>query len=941
MSGCSRTRYRQNADKDAYYLIGQKSFDPRWTAEGFTLDMDPRSRYFDPYNPDCSPMPQDDPASHRYMVCIDGKKSWRYWHANGDRRELENPDWRQQLFQYNDMDENGAIKMDVNKAVDLAYMHSPTWRTQLETLYLSALDVSAERFSFQTQFFAGTGPTFTHNGRLRSFAGETNTLQVNSDAQMRKRFATGGTLLVGFANAFVWQFAGPNTNQTNSLINFTLQQPLLQAGGRVIALEQLTIAERVLLANLRALAQYRQAFYTNIAVGDQGQIQGPQRRGGFFGGTGLTGFTGQGSGGFGGVGSAGNFGFFGGQGGAAGAQGAGIAGGGAGTVGGLIGLAQTAQEIRNAEDNLALETRTLDLLIANQEAGLIDITQVDIFRQTVETDKATLLQSRYGLQNSIETFVRTSLGLPPNLAFTLDDTIVRQFQFVDRRMTAAQNRFLDFRKPLGDAEEPLSVEQLQAALEELARMRLEGLEQFAAVRADLKKLETESARREKNMAPEEVPTFRSEKQALYAALEDIFKRYQLTEEALRNLGEELKPETVGRVTTGIVALAGALSDLIQEASLVQARARLETVDVDPIKLSNEDALAIARANRMDWMNNRASLVDTWRLIQFNANSLRSGLTVTVSGDAGTVGNNPLRFNAATGTLRAGVRFDAPITRLLQRNNYRSALISYQSSRRGLIQFEDQINQTLRQDLRQLENLRQNLQIQRRAVAIAVRRVDQTREDLNEPPPPSEPGQPAQALGPTAAQNLVNALQSLRTSQNNFQSVWLNYYAGRMALMRDLGIMKVDDRGYWIDESLEEALSSLQRGCGDSYTMPPSVTSEMFEEMGVDPRQYGLPSSQSPNAGESVPPGEGPIADEAPTPGVGETPTLPAPDQGTMNRSGYGPTGGYRQPYMPPGVDEPSWHEKIWNGIFEDDTKNAKPEPVIARPEAAPGGPRFR
>ena len=75
------------------------------------------------------------------------------------------------------------------------------------------------------------------------------------------------------------------------------------------------------------------------------------------------------------------------------------------------------------------------------------------------------------------------------------------------------------------------------------------------------------------------------------------------------------------------------------------------------------------------MNNRASLVDTWRLIAFNANALKAGLDLTFSGDLGTVGNNPAAFNGQNGSLRVGVRFDAPFTRRLERNTYRTALIT--------------------------------------------------------------------------------------------------------------------------------------------------------------------------------------------------------------------------------------------------------------------------
>lgn len=71
-------------------MVAEKSFDPRWALPAYTIEMDPRSRYFDAYDPDRPPMPPDDPAAHQYLHFVDCKKGWSHWHDNGDRHELEN-----------------------------------------------------------------------------------------------------------------------------------------------------------------------------------------------------------------------------------------------------------------------------------------------------------------------------------------------------------------------------------------------------------------------------------------------------------------------------------------------------------------------------------------------------------------------------------------------------------------------------------------------------------------------------------------------------------------------------------------------------------------------------------------------------------------------------------------------------------------------------------
>ena len=273
LSGCTQMYYRVQADKEVKYLVTQKSNDARWQYDSFTIGMDPRSRYFDPTDPDGPPMPYDDPASHLYMHCIAGKKAYPCWHSNGDWYGLENPRWKDLLMQYNEMADDGAIKLTMNGSVCLGQVHSSEYRTQIETIYLSALDVSTERFRFDVQFFGNSNTVFTHLGAERTGIGERNTLlqgNIPNDTtySMTKHFSTGADLLVGFANSFVWQFAGPDTNVSSSLLNFSLVQPLLRRGGRVVALEQLTIVERNLLANLRTFQRYRQGFYTTLTVGN-------------------------------------------------------------------------------------------------------------------------------------------------------------------------------------------------------------------------------------------------------------------------------------------------------------------------------------------------------------------------------------------------------------------------------------------------------------------------------------------------------------------------------------------------------------------------------------------------------------------------------------------------------------------------------------------------
>jgi len=814
--GCSRTEYRLQADREAYGVIAERNADPRWQTADYSIEMDPRSRYFDPCDPDSPPMPPDDPASNQYMQIVDGKKGWKHWHDNGDRIELENPAWREALAEYVEIGEDDSVKLNIDSALKLAYIHSPSHQNQLETLYVSALDVTAERFRLDTQFFGGYGAKYAHNGSLippalrfdpvlGRFAvnpaipgAESNRVTLGGTSaadptlQARKRNAMAGELIVGFANSFVIDFTGSGANLAASLANFSFVQPLLRGAGRDIALEQLTIVERALLANLRAYHQYRQGFYTQVAIGELG-VAGPQRGGAS---TVIAGFSGQ------------------------------------GFVSGYIGLLQQLQQIRNTEDSLSLQLRTLSQLEAHLESGVIDLVQVDQFRQSIENERANLLQTRNSFELSLDRYKTGTLGLPPELPVGLDDSLISQFQLVVRDATAIQDSIAELQDRVGALPDDVGVEPIRQILTDASEL-VEPIEhQFDDVDADLARMEEAVSAREQTMTDVERRLFLRDREQLSAGLDELRRQFEQSRTRLQSLREELSEETRDETVRKNVAWLGELLRIVQGSILVQARARLEAVTVDTIDLDSKDAYGLALANRMDFMNGRAALVDSWRSIQVSADALQSALNVTVDGDIRTAKNNAASFRASTGSVRMGVQFDAPFTRLLERNNYRQSLINYQRNRRQLIQSHDSLHLGIRGLLRQIEKLRTDLEIQRRAVAIAIRRVDLTRAALYAPVRPPQPGQRPAQFGPTAATNLLTALSSLRNTQNNFLGVWLNYYAARMRLARELGIMMLDDDGRWIEypipNSGSDNSSAPDKPPVAKLSLPPAVPAEWIE-----------------------------------------------------------------------------------------------------------------
>jgi hypothetical protein len=936
LSGCTRAYYRRQADGEAYNLLGHGIRDPRWHLNRLSIDPDPRARFYDPDCPDHPPMPSDDPTSHQMMHCVDCKAGYPCWHCQGDKPFVENPDFRNYL----PYDAQGTVVLNREGSVQLALVNSPVYQNNLEELYLSALEVSQQRFEFDMQFFLRDQTFFTALGRRAPNTGGQSrsiltTGPVPGAGQLgaERLFSTGGLLTADLANSFMWQFSGPNSESVNTLLSAAFVQPLLRNAGRDFFLEGLTLQERLLLANIRAMQRYRQGFYLQVVAGVQAP-PGPQRGGSGFGGAAA--------------------GFFGVAGLAATAGGGGGGGGGAGVgapqAGGYLGLLQDARQIANLRSNVAGLRRSLELLEALFEANRIDRLQVDQARQTLFNQQSLLLTTEANYQLALDNFKNT-LGMPPCLPIKIEDPLLDQFELLGPDMVALQNdagamlarlaapangnaarggppvplegqeqleRDLEllrqaaemlrvsqslvppganhlqalrdrFRIYEGRLEElliqgndlrratqqlrsyPAAVElakalqqsaqqevpDVEASLELLrtrAEDRVESLQDLAtreevtAGKVDLRAFDIEAFRKRLADLPAEYAQIdrhlsapldrwdnrRRQLESQQAALNNLLARFAQLLTPLRAAVDPLKEDLakpgvltlppgaqrfldelnrlvddpqgdLQRFAADMRQVRDLLDAVFQEANalsqdayglgLVQARARLEATRLIPIDLDQCTAMRVARENRLDLMNARAGLVDAWRLIQVRGDALKAGLDVVFDGQINTLGDNPFRFRSPTGQLRAGLRWDTPITRLQERNIYRQELIRFQRARRSFINFNDTIDRSLRNFLRTIELNQVNFELRRAAVHLAIEQVELASLRLQEPP---RPGVVTEGLGNTTARDLIDSLNALLTAQNAYLGVFVNYEQLRMQLDLDLGTMLLDDQGMWID-----------------------------------------------------------------------------------------------------------------------------------------------
>lgn len=910
-AGCTRSHYRRSADEEVYGLVDCAKDECNWPLADYTIEPKCESRMYDPFSADHPPMPPDDPTSHQLMHCVDCKKGWPCWHRDGDTSHVENPGWKACL----PFDKDGWLALDRSAAMRTALLHSREYQFELEELYLSALDVTFQRFRLDAQFFGGNTTFFTADGPQRS-TGRQSLLEVNNTLRMQKYTATGATIVTDVANSLVWQFAGPDEYRASTLLDFSLIQPLLRAGGRAVALENLTEAERTLLANIRQMEYFRRAYYTQII---SGRTPGPGPiRGGFA--TNL----------------------------AAPLPST--------TTSGVLGLLGDQIRISNQLANVEGLQQSVDQIEAYCRASYIDQLQVDITRQALYNAQRGLLSLNTAYADRLDQY-KITLGLPPDLKVRIQDPVLKRFDLMDPDATAAgiqnaiQPLLEGFRKsgldeagnrpvPDGDIRQAAAIvrdsaaylvkvegelrtlqqslpargeylQNLQGEARELApgwldprrigkdalnqryrklkkafvrlvdgtdlsaaeleaetgpdqdplpedaeadeelqlglarpdplRKTLNRLEEFAAdpqgaaakINRELQDEAVRTAERDARRKAERAAVERAQRAAADQVRETARQQGLEVEEMMRLVDEAVakvdtkqviaaaaadidaavKRVDAQRVRTGaqwsqqelFYGMLDRLSFLLFQLSLAEARARLELVSLVPVDMDPEEALETARENRLDWMNARAALVDQWRQIKIRANALRSDLNVVFNGDISTTDNNPLRFRGTTGRLRVGVQFDAPLTRLVERNAYREALIDYQRARRTYYTFEDRVNQGLRTTLRSMRQGQVDFELRRIGVHVAISQVDITRERLNAPPKAvvaAKPGETvaagASSFGPTTARDLVSAYSGLLTAQNDLVSGWIDYESDRLSLDLDLGTMQLDAAGQWVD-----------------------------------------------------------------------------------------------------------------------------------------------
>ncbi|WP_237226541.1 TolC family protein [Rubinisphaera sp. JC750] len=882
-SGCSRSFWRKQADKDTYQALHAQETDPRWVNPRVNVTPDPRSRFFDPYHPDREPLPPDDPAAEQIMDCPGGIPGYKSWHEMGRAFTVENPGWLSQFELSADMidPETGEYKEDcplptipdltILDAIELSYLHSRDYQFQIENAYLAALAYTFERFRFQVRYLGIGGGEPGSSLTYENVPGFEDSLQMNNRFGVSQLLPTGGQWAVELANNTLWIFSGPNSGTTSaSLLSYRLVQPLLLDAGRKITLENLTQTERDLLYSVRDLARFRKQLFAQTVAGGAG--------------------------------------------------------------GGYLGLLTQLQGIRNEQYNIRqLERQVRELranaeippgttdaplaqlpdglqfpeelefklrfdperqqllwagaMTAEQAQALTDLSDdtgwqaavrelVALLRsETVPLDVAQLesrlassiirlrsAEQRY--QDSLDAY-KIQLGLPPDLRMTLDDSGLDQFILIDPVLEELQEIVEDFVESTGrlNVDEAVASDSVltQQALTETRRLLSEVLQRgLTNVERDVDRVNenldnrlegiTDPEDREEILAS--INRDKSQLQTLGAELQDMQKELRVIEQLVsQGQTDEVSLLAANR---GLQDFREELLLRVQSLQVIQVGLRSELITVNRYELDLDDTTGLALENRLDLMNARAEVVDARRLEEVAANRLKAVMDVIVEGDIrNEPGSGPFDFSGQSSNHRVGVQFTAPLDQVAERNAYRAAQIAYQRARRDYMELEDQVKLDVRTEWRNLQILEQNLETARQALRINVIQYDQAVEESNDPTKTNQGG--------VSGRNLVDALNDILDSQNALVSIWSDYERSRLNIYRDMGIMEIDPQGVWVDPFYQEMYRQDAPPTPVPAPIPSEPTAGDFNVLLLPPGPAGISNESDNNTAEKqLEPGKLPL-----------------------------------------------------------------------------------
>lgn len=242
------------------------------------------------------------------------------------------------------------------------------------------------------------------------------------------------------------------------------------------------------------------------------------------------------------------------------------------------------------------------------------------------------------------------------------------------------------------------------------------------------------------------------------------------------------------------------------------------------QITEEEAIQVALASRLDYLNVRDRVEDSARRVKVAANALKPGLDLVLAADIESIGrDNFQRLDVRTADWSAGLNIDLPLDRKAERNALRESLIDQERSARAYSLAEDTIKLNVRSGRRTLEQAKLEFEIAQISVELNKRRVRE--QEL------------LAGLGRGTAINLVDAQNDLTSAQNALTNALIAHTVARLEFWRDMGILYIKEDGNW--EEIEEGPGA--QAPEGLPAVEEAVSAPESESPAPDPAQGGGPT----------------------------------------------------------------------------------------------------
>jgi outer membrane protein TolC len=292
--GCTPVRYRESADRETYKIIGDKQQRVFGEAEsGFSIEKQPLPEYLRGKEGTTEEQPTGQVAGP-----IELKLSEETIQRLTEKPKVEKPEKTEvpevtdleilktlatepltdaKVATLNDRELTvllklrndelaqlalptplNATKLTLAQALEVSVANSRQFQDQKEGLFLSALGLTLQRHLWTPQLGLTGSAGVGKNGADRS-------IDADTGFSVGQLLASGADLALNLGTNFVEFFTGDKRRAAASVLSLSFTQPLLRGGGRLVATENLTQAERTVVYDVRSYMRYKRQFSIDVA----------------------------------------------------------------------------------------------------------------------------------------------------------------------------------------------------------------------------------------------------------------------------------------------------------------------------------------------------------------------------------------------------------------------------------------------------------------------------------------------------------------------------------------------------------------------------------------------------------------------------------------------------------------------------------------------------